>query len=428
MTLLYTVIAFGLMIFIHELGHFLAAKWCGVGIEKFSLGFGKALFKTTRGGIEYRIGWIPLGGYVKMKGENLDDPDTDANLSFRQKAWWKKILIAFSGPFANLVFGLFLFIFSLTLPLRIEDQLPVVHKAEGKWAEAFLPGDSLVAFNEHRIKGYTEFLEYLLVEKEGRIQIDRKGQKVFIPIARSESESLAVSLYPKVGTRIGEVVPKTPAYHANLKAGDIITAIDSMRVYDWYAMRELIISSPHDRVRLSLKRGDKELVKDLPLESSLATNNQKAIGILQYQPVSYIRRNNAVDAVKLGAANSVGFIALNYKMLFELVQRPVELQKTVGGPVMIATVSQQVGSKGFAQLLLFFGSISLMLMIMNLLPIPILDGGMILFALIEAVIGRPLPLRVQSILQSIGFLLLMSLMILAFYGDISSLVLRSLAR
>lgn len=428
MTLLYTLIAFGMMIFIHELGHFLMARAFGVGIESFSMGFGKPAFMVKRKGIEYRVGWIPLGGYVKMQGENPGDPDQDAARSFRRKAWWKRALIGLSGPFANLLFGLLLFIVSFILPVRYEDQRPVVHSADGKWEQVIAPGDSIVSFGGQAVRGFTDFLEKLVAGRSGTLVLDRSGQRVELPIAATDADSLALSLMPEVDTRVGEVVPKTPAYHAKLLPGDKVLTVDGMPVSDWYFMRELIVNTPRDSVTLTVARQNQTLVKKLPLESSLATGTAKTIGILQNQPLRYERRFPFGEAFRLGALNTANFLAMNYRALFELAGKPSELRKSVGGPVMIISLSQQMARKGFGTLLLFFGGISLMLMFMNLLPIPILDGGLILFCVIEGIIRRPIPLRLQTILQSIGFALLVGLMVLAFYSDISSELLRFMSR
>ncbi len=426
MTLLLTILAFGIMIFVHELGHFLVARAFGVGIEKFSLGFGKPILQFVRKGVSYRIGWIPLGGYVKMKGENIDAPDLDDKTSFRKKSWWKRALIGFSGPFANLLFGLLLFIVAFLLPVKVEDQSPVLHEAEGKWASIFVPGDSLASFNGKPVQGFSDFLESLLTSRSGQLVIDRSGRSLAIPVTAADAESLAVSLLPRVGTAIGEVIPKTPAYHAKLQSGDRIAAVDSIPVSDWYAMRELIVNSPRDSVLLSIERDGQFFTRNLRLESNIATGTAKTIGIMQAQPIRYQRRFTPFEALKLGAYNTANFITLNYQMLFKLAKKPAELQRSVGGPVMIVSLSQQMGKKGFGSLLLFFASISLMLMIMNLLPIPVLDGGLIMFAIIEGIIRRPIPLRVQSILQYIGLVILFGIMFLAISSDIYSEFLRYL--
>lgn len=428
MTLIYTILAFGIMIFIHELGHFLVASWFGVGIEKFSIGFGKPIKEWSRKGVLWRIGWIPLGGYVKMKGENTDAPDKEAEDSFLRKAWWKKALIGLSGPFANLLLGLLLFIISFNLPVHIQDQAAVLSRAEGSWSSVFAPGDSIVSVNGKPVKGFSEFLENLLEKPENTVVYHRSGQDLSAQISSTDIDTLLASLFPRADARVGEVVPKTAAYHAKLQPGDRIVAVDSLAVKDWYAMREMIINAPRDQVLLTIERDGALFSKSLKLEASLNTGGARAIGIMQYQPVRYDRRFNFPEAVKLGAYNAFSFISLNYQALGKLLRSPSELKKSVGGPVMIVSMSQQIGRRGFGSLLIFFGGISLMLMIMNLLPIPILDGGLILFSLIEGIIRRPIPLKVQSILQSIGFVLLMALMILALYSDVTSEVLRFMNR
>jgi regulator of sigma E protease len=273
-----------------------------------------------------------------------------------------------------------------------------------------------------------DFLDKLDRDGENSIALWRDSTVVNLKVAGKDLDSLAASLYPEVDTRIGEVIPKTPAYHANLQSGDQIIAIDSVLVNNWYDMRERIMNAAGDSVRLTILREGKTFERSLRLESNVATGSRKAIGIMQTQPVTYIRKFSPGEALQLGALNAVGFVALNYQLLGKLVAKPAELKKSVGGPVMIVTLSQQVGQKGIPYLLLFFGSISLMLMIMNLLPIPILDGGHIFFALVQGLTGRPVPPRIQSILQYIGFLVLMFLMVFAFYADISSLILRYVAR
>jgi len=427
-TLILTILAFALMIFIHELGHFLAARAFGVGIEKFSIGFGKPIKEWERGGVLWRLSWIPLGGYVKMKGEHDDSPDLQDEDSFLGKAWWKKALIGLSGPFANLLLGLLLFIFSFVLPVRIEDQRPVLSRVEGIWAETFAPGDSIVSVNGKPVIGFGDFWEGLLEKPESEVVLNREGGEVRLQLDSKDLDSLATSLWPFADTRVGEVMPKTPAYHAKLQPGDRITAVDSVFVDDWYEMRELIVNAPQDEVLLEIQRDGQSFQKRLRLEASLSSGGNRAIGITQYQPVRYDRRFNLAEAGKMGAYNTLNFVVLNYKMLGKLLRQPAELKKSVGGPVMIVSMSQQMGKRGLGNLLVFFGGISLMLMMMNLLPIPVLDGGLILFSILEGIIRRPIPMKVRAVLQSIGFFILMALMVLALYSDVTSEILRAMNR
>ncbi|MDD2229419.1 MAG: RIP metalloprotease RseP [Candidatus Cloacimonetes bacterium] len=429
LNLIYMIIAFGLMIFIHELGHFLAARACGVGIETFSLGFGKPIVQFTRKGTNYRIAWIPLGGYLKMTGENPDDEDAAApdSESFQKKAWWQKAFIAFSGPAANLVFGFVLFVFAFMLPQKQEDLRPLIQKAEGKWATVFMPADSLIAVNGINIKGFQEFLIGLSRQTNNSIVLSRSGENIMLNVAAADTDSLMKSLTPVVDNMIGDVYTGMPAWRAGLKSGDRVLEVDSTVVTDWYEMRSMIIDNPKDTVLLKLQRGKDILYRNIALEKNVAMGEQRMIGIAQDMPVKSIARYTPKEALNYGSRSTLNFIVMNYVGLFKIFKQPQELQKNLGGPVMIATISQQAGQRGFSFLIVFFASISLALMIMNLLPIPVLDGGHILFAFFEGIFRRPVPLQVQAFLQRIGLALLLLLMVFAFYSDISKLLLRLFA-
>jgi regulator of sigma E protease len=423
-SLLLTILAFGVMIFIHELGHFKAARFFGVEVEKFSIGFGRPLVQFVKNGVQWSIGWIPLGGYVRMKGEDPESLDVDSGGSFQGLKWWKRAIIACSGPFANLLFGILMFVIAFALPLRTQDHRPVVFRAEGKWESVFVPGDSIKAVNGKPVQGWWEFLGELSQSTANRVDIVRNAAQLTLPIAPADTDSLLRSLSPMLSTAVGDVYTGLPAWRAGLKKGDIILSVDSVAVSDWYAMRERIVGSPRRHVRLGFRRGNEILSRDIVLEQNDAIGEQRMIGIGNYQPVEQIRRSNIIDAVRYGVPATFDYIGNHYSVLFKMFLKPSQLARNVGGPVMIATMSNEIGSRGIGYLIMFFGSISLILMIMNLLPIPILDGGHVMFCLIEGITGRPVSLRVQSILQRIGFSLLIMLMLLAFYSDITKVLAR----
>ncbi len=425
MSLLLTILAFGIMIMIHELGHFLVARAFGVRIETFSLGFGKPIFNIERGGTNFRISWLPLGGYVKMKGENPDEEADGQWDSFKSKTWWQRALIALAGPFANLILAILIFIVSFLLPQRLEDSRPVIGKAEGIWAAKLMPGDSLAAVNGKPVKGFGEAMYMLDITKENTLKLIRQGETMELKIPGAQKDSLIASLQPVAEAIVGDVSPGYPAWRAGLKSGDRITQVDSVQVIDWYQMRELIIGSKSPSVLLEISRGDSLLTRRITLEANILDNqNTRMIGITQHQPVRYSYHYKPGEAIVSGFTTTLRMIVMNYYGLYRLFQKPESLSSNLGGPVMIVTMSQSVGSKGMSSLLLFFGGISLILMIMNLLPIPILDGGQIMFCLIEGIFRKPLPLRTQEIAQRIGFSLLIMLMVFAFYSDIQKLVLR----
>ncbi len=424
LTFILTILAFGLMIAIHELGHFIAARKCGVEVEKFSIGFGAALAHFVKNGVEYRIGWIPLGGYVRMKGENPDDDELDGIGAFQSSVWWKKGIIALSGPMANLILGFFLFFLAYALPRQIEDHYPTIAIVAEDWISTFEPGDTILKVNGNPVIGWYQALSELSQTDTNEILILRDSTETAVQVNSADLESFVKGVQPVILPIVGDLQTGMPAWKAGLKSGDHIIAIDSVQISNWYEMRELIVGTTKDSIELTLKRGDEIYSRNMPLEKSFMTDNLPMIGITQFLPVRYQHKGEVGQSLVAGFYATQSFIVMNYKGLFHLIQKPAELKNSLGGPVMIVSMSQQVGQKGLGYLVLFFGSISLILMIMNLLPIPILDGGHILFAIIEGIIQKPIPVKAQALLQRIGFSLLIMLMIYASYNDIMKWLVR----
>lgn len=412
------------MITIHEGGHLLMAKAFGVTVETFSIGFGKPIFNFKRGGTNYRISWLPLGGYCKMKGENPDDEETDQPDAYQSKTWWQRALIALAGPLANLLLAFIFFVFTFVLPQKMEDHPPVIDHAAGKWSEIFSPGDRIISLNAKPVKGYMGMLGSLSKTTANNLLILRDGKELKLSVPSQDVDSLISSVQPVVPAIVGEVTPGYPAWRADLHTGDKILAVDSVSVNNWYDMRKLITGSPNNAVRLDVQRGDSLLTKLIKLEDNVLFGQQKIIGITQSMPLRYTETYNPGQAIIRGGLGTISMVVMNYYALYKLVQKPQTLKSNIGGPVMIVSMSQSMGEKGLSALLMFFGSISIMLMIMNLLPIPILDGGHIMFCLIEGIIRRPVPLKIQMIAQRIGFIILIMLMVFAFYSDLEKLILR----
>jgi len=243
-----------------------------------------------------------------------------------------------------------------------------------------------------------------------------------------QPSSWYTDIQPEVAAVIGSVAPGMPAYRAGLREGDTIIAVGGVEVSNWYEMRDLISSYEEDQVELMIEREGELFVATVSLETSFLTDgDQKMIGITQQAPVSYFQRYGLLDSVKYGAISSITFIAVNYYALFRLITKPVNVRDQIGGPVMIVEMSRQTTTMGWGAIIAFVASISLILMIMNLLPIPVLDGGHIFFYIIEGVTGKPLSYRVQALIQQIGFMIIIALMIFVFYNDISRLLGRNLA-
>lgn len=420
-------IALGILVTVHETGHFIAARLCGVTVEMFSIGFGKPILKFTRREIEYRIGWIPLGGYVKMKGDALEADAAEEPDSFRFTKWWKKIIIAFSGPLSNLLLAILIFILTFMIPGKVEDQNPVIGKSSGEFSLLFMPGDSIQSANGTVVKGFYQFMGLLNTDTHNTIVLFRDGKKMTLTIPQVSLEAFANDVLPAVPAVVGDVSPGMSAWRAGLKPGDKIIKVNSIDVYDWYEMREIVTQPSQDTVIITFLRGSNIYEREMPLENNPLSDGQKLIGIVQAMPVTYFQSYPPLQAIEYGAKATLSFVVINYVGLYKIISQPETLKNSVGGPVMIYSLSSQSAKKGIAAWLMFVAAISLVLMIMNLLPIPVLDGGHIMFAIIQGITGKPLPVKVQIILQNIGIVLLLMLMVYAFYNDFTKFFTRAVS-
>jgi regulator of sigma E protease len=346
-----TAIVLGILIFVHELGHFLVAKRSGVTVLRFSLGFGPKIFSITRGGTEYRLSMIPLGGYVKMLGEDTEEELTEEQRqgAFSEQPVSKRMGIVFAGPASNFLLAILIYTF-------------------------------LFAF----------------------------------------------SGIPERAPEIGSVNPGTPAEQAGLQPGDRVLAINGKPIATWEDLSEGIEKQGQNPLALQIARDDKELtvtvtptvneVKNLFGESI----KRPVIGITASEKFN-VKTVNPLSAGYYALAQTWTLSKLFLLTVVKLIQRIVPLQ-TLGGPILIAQMAGQQASEGILNLINFIALISVNLAVLNLLPIPVLDGGHLFFFLIEAVIGRPISIKKIEIAQKVGMVLLLALMIVVFYNDIMRLI------
>ena len=345
------VIVLGVLIFVHELGHFLVARFFGVGVEKFSLGFGPRLVGRTVGMTDYRLSAIPLGGYVKMVG---DEPDTELEewqipYSFTHKHVFKRFLIVAAGPVFNLLLAVVVF------------------------------------FWVFQVNGVFE-----------------------------------------LKASIGKVRAGSPAELAGLRSGDEVMAIDHTPVRAWEDMAKLIAHSRGKPLGFTVRREGMDLT--LTVEPRLDTTpnlfgeetRQYMVGITSAGETR-TRRLNPLQAAGQALVQTYKITELTVVSVAKIVQGRISA-KNLGGPIMIAEMAGQQAREGALNLLFFIALISINLAILNFLPIPVLDGGHLLFFLIEMVRGRPLSIRVREIAQQAGMFLLLMLMILVFYNDITRII------
>ena len=437
-TILAAVIVLGVLIFIHELGHFLVAKRSGVGVLKFSLGFGPKVVGVKRGETEYLLSALPLGGYVKMIGEDPGDASPEAadpGRSFSKKSVGTRSLIILAGPLANLILPVAIF-WGIFMFVGQSYHLPVVGSPEKESPAAgagLLAGDRIQAVDGRQIERWDEFETALrssggrslalTVLRDGRtsaVRLEPRAQKTR-DVFGQEIEIWDLGLRPLVSTRIGQVVPSQVAQQAGIRGGDRIVAVNGNPVGEWDQLAKIIHRSPGTSLSLTIERdGQRQDVQVVPRATKQqGAAGEEEIGLIGIGPApeTQMRRLNPAAAAWAGVTKTVDLTVLVVTGFVKLIQAKIS-PSTIGGPILIAQLAGEVAQRGIVELLSFTALLSINLAILNLLPIPILDGGHLLFSFIEWLRGKPVSLRKREIAQQVGMVLLVGLMVFAFYNDI----------
>ncbi|NPB07398.1 MAG: RIP metalloprotease RseP [Aquificae bacterium] len=427
--MLTSVIAFlvliGVLVWFHEFGHFLMAKLFRVRVEVFSIGFGPAIVAKKVGDTLYQIAAIPLGGYVKLYGEeeNLQDPE-----AFSSKKPWQKILIALGGPVFNFILAVLLFtlVFSLGIEVPKYSRDPVVigHVERNSWAEkvGLREGDRLLKINGYEVKEWGDLREVILklsvegvrkttlyVERDGRVLV----LEVELPKFETGRESLGIA--PPLPPVVGAVMRGSPAEQVGLRPGDLILEVNGKKVESWYDVVEEIQRSEGRRVRLKIKRG-KEIVEKEVIPAVNPRTGRPFLGITpRIETVKEVY--SLPEAFSRALERTKELTLLTFEVLKGLLTGDVSF-RTLGGPIAIAQFAGQAAQSGIVPYLSTMAFISLQLGIFNLLPLPILDGGLILLFLIEWIRGRPLSDRFKEQWQKVGLAIIITLMAFVLINDI----------
>jgi len=437
------VLVIGILILIHELGHFFVARWCGVGVERFSIGFGPVLLRWRGKETEYVLSAIPMGGYVKMMGEESPleggtTPNYDPAKAFALKPLWARFLIVFAGPGMNLVLAAVIFAIVLATLGRPVWPAVVGRVTEGTPAAAagLRTGDVVVAVNGRPI-AYWEELDRALAKSDGRpleLRVRRDGTEQVVtatprlrsvpdPIFREPRESWDIGAGPQLIPQISSVSPGSPAGKAGLKAGDVVTNVAGQLVYTPDDLVEAIRTRPGQSFPMTVERDGRTLTVTVtpdPVKEKSPDGQEREVGRIQAgiatKAVSFAPYN-PVSALGHGVTKTWDMTALTVKGLWKLLSRQID-SSNIGGPIQIATEAGRQAKDGMASLALFTAIISVNLGVLNLLPVPMLDGGHLFFFVIEAILGRPLSLRKREVAQQVGFVLLMLLMVYALYNDL----------
>jgi len=423
-TLIAFLIAIGILIFVHELGHFIAARLFGVRVETFSIGFGPKLFKFNCCGTEFAVSLIPLGGYVKMAGEDPDSPPTSPD-EFYAKPPWQRIIIALAGPLMNLALAVLFFALSFYIGRYVPAYQSEAVKIGAVASETspLKPGDRIVEVDGKKVNNWREFnaIVALNPNRELRLKVEREGRVEELSVKTGIDEKNGIGtldVVPALKPKIGKVIENSPAAKAGLKAGDIILAVNGQEIASWKQLVDAIASSGGKEIELLVLRDGKKLtLKVKPVMNEKL--GRYTIGIVPKFELVFVKYE-LPEALKKGVEEFKKQSALFFAFLGKLITGHASM-KSLGGPIMIAEVAGKAAEAGISNFIYFMGFISLQLGYFNLLPLPILDGGLIILFLIEMIKRRPLSASFREKFQQVGLALLALLMVIVFYNDITRL-------
>jgi regulator of sigma E protease len=417
----------GVLVFVHELGHFLAAKRVGIRVLKFQLGFNPTIVSFRRGDTEYGIGALPLGGYVKMAGENPEDTRTGRPDEFLSKTKWQRFQVLIMGPVMNilLAFVLTALVLYQGLEKAVYEDQPVVVGAVATDAPAakagIQSGDKIINVNGHRVDTWEQF--YIAVgsrpNRETTLGVLHNGieeTKTVTPANAGQGrfEFGDIGVFPNVHPHLAMVTPGGPGDKGGLKTGDVILAVNGKPMTFHYQMREIIAKSPETTLTIDVLRGSDRQTH------TVTTDRHGTVGWMDVRPVddTISLKPGAVQAIQIAAEKNVEYSGLIFQTLWGLITRETS-PKQLMGPVAIAQLSGESAQMGWIALFTLMASISLNLGLLNLMPIPVLDGGHIFIMALEGIARRDFSIKVKEKMLLAGFVLILMLMVTVIYNDLT---------
>ena len=444
MTILATIIVLGVLIFVHELGHFWAAKAVGIEVQRFSIGLGPKVFGFRSGETEYVLSAIPLGGYVKMGG--MDDEVMEkieggaaegrrepSDRDFDRKPIWARTLVISAGVIMNMLFAFAAYSFVAArygIPdyatTRVGQVVAETLPAGTEALASIEPGAVVARIGEREIENWGDLVTGLYDAEPGPVTVSLadggRQLEIDVPAEEEARRALAGSLNPWLDAGVGMTIPGSPAEDAGLQAGDRITAVGGDPVGNWWDLVREIESRPGQRVELTLSRSGRELVRAVQVEAEEEQRGGETvmvgkIGIGPPNPEMEFAQASLGEAIVHGYRETAAVTGLILGFLRDLVTGGIS-PRSVGSIVTIGEASGQAAQAGLDQFLRFMALFSVNLAILNLLPIPVLDGGHLLFLGIEAVRGgRGLTAEQRLAWSNVGFLIIVGIMIWALGND-----------
>lgn len=433
-TILYFLITIIILVFVHEFGHFIAAKICRMKVDKFYLFFdffNLRIFKFVKGDTEYGLGIFPFGGYVKVAGmidESMDKEFLNSApqpWEFRSKPVYMRMFVITAGVIMNtlLAFSIFYSIALFQGKTKMETTT-IGYVSKGSIADrsGIMPGDKITAINKHPVQYWDEVRGNILIENMGEdlaITVNRAGQNKDIMISKAtmrEMTERSFGVYPdNMEPEILQVVDNKPAGKLGLMNGDKITEANGEKITQSQQFVDIIKSNAGKDIRLKWVRGGSEMSGSVkPDEDSTI-----GIGVGKFTGIVKNIKFNVISAVPEGASDLWNYgVVLFVKSMWKIIKGDIPFSKAVGGPVKIAQYAGQSAEGGFFSFLGFMAMLSITLAIINILPFPALDGGHFVFLVYEGVFRKPVSHKIQIVVQNVGFIILMLFMAFVVYNDI----------
>jgi regulator of sigma E protease len=456
LTILAFIVTLGLLVTVHEYGHFQVARWCGVKVLRFSIGFGKPLWSKKIGldQTEFVLAAIPLGGFVKMLDErefeqdaiSLDDyTDIELKRAFNRQSVFKRIAIVLAGPVANLLLAIFLYwLLFMTGIVGMKPTLGKIIDSSPAAIAHFSPGETIQKINGKNVSTWQEVNWFLLSEslKSSNVEIQAITSNQEIKIHQLDLSAIniddagknALTLLgltvsqPSIPARIGDVLNGSPADLAGLKTNDLVLAINDAKINTWEDFVEVIRNKVSEPIQILILRDAAEV--KLTVKPNAVIENGKKVGrigaALRIEQSDLDRffvtvHYSATESLFKATAKTWDTAVFSLNMLANMLSGEASW-KGMSGPVTIANYAGQSASMGIKVFIGFLALISISIGVLNLLPIPVLDGGHLMYYMVEILTGKPVSESVMVIGQKIGFSMLGFMMVIAFYNDISRLI------
>ncbi len=414
MSIIIAIIILGVLVIIHEFGHFYMAKKMGADVERFSVGMGPVIYSFYYKGTEFAISLIPLGGYVKIKGMETDkEIYTDGD--FFNLSVWRRLLIVLAGPINNLILAfviftsVFLFFGENKIPSVTVESLP----------DYFERGDSIIVVDGTKIKYMDDIYNFYKKSEMHEFVIVRNAERMTIELP----DSLLKNIYPIIDPIIGDMEKDGPAYNAGLQRGDRILAVNGDTIQTWNDMVDIIHNSAEKKISLKIKREDRVFdVVVIPQKRKIMDSDSvKEVGMIGIGIYTISQRDNPINALKRGWQNTLYSAGMIFYFIKTLFNGSVSMDN-VGGPVAIVQATGQTMKWGIVSLLNFVALLSVNLFVINILPFPPADGGYVVMFGIEKIIGKQKSLIALKYFQMVGMALIFVLFIAITFNDIIRII------